>query len=176
LEDDVSTTTHMPARSRPRNGLLLLFLQIPLAAVVAGYLLNLVSFPVASFAVFVASAGFPAWVSHRTTVSEDPGEAVHHLHRYSLRALGVVTVCTVAMAATSAVTGIGSSGVWRGLGAELTGEPSGGSWALLAGIVVRTLVATCAVTSAQVVLGRRAAADSHRLNVMSAAAGIRPQP
>jgi hypothetical protein len=150
----VTTTPSMPARMRPRNGVLLLFLQMPLAAVVAGYVLNLVSLPVASFAVFVSSAAFPAWVSHRTAVSGDPGEAVHHLHRYAVRALGVVAVGTVALVAASAVTGIGSSGVWRGLGAELTGEPSGGSWALLAGVVVCTLVATCTLTSVQVVLGR----------------------
>jgi hypothetical protein len=151
----VTTTTFMPARPRPRNGVVLLFLQMPLAAVVAGYLLDLVSLPVASFAVFVSSAAFPAWVSHRSAVSEDPREAVHHLHRDAVRALGLVTVCTVVMAAASALTGIGSSGVWRGLGAELTGEPSTGSWALLAGVVVTTLVATCTLTSARVVLGGR---------------------
>jgi hypothetical protein len=150
----VTTTQCIPARIRPRNGVLLLFLQMPLAAVVAGYLLNLVSLSVASFAVFVSSGFFPAWVSHRTAVSEEPREAVHHLHRYAVRALGLVTVCTVAMAALSAVTGIGSSGVWRGVGAQLTGEPLGGSWALLAGVVVCTLVATCTLTSVQVLFGR----------------------
>ena len=67
----MTTTSSVPARPRPRNGVLLLFLQMPLAAVVAGYLLDLVSLPVASFAVFVSSAAFPAWVSHRTAVSED---------------------------------------------------------------------------------------------------------
>lgn len=150
----MTTTTFLPARPRPRNGVLLAFLQMPLAAVVAGYLLNLVSLPVASFAVFVSSAAFPAWVSHRTAVSEDPVEAVHHLHRYAVRALAPVTLCTAIMAAASAITGIGSSGVWRGLGAELTGEPSRGSWALLAGVVVTTLVATCALTSVQVLFGQ----------------------
>ncbi len=130
--------------------MLLLFLQMPLAAVVSGYLLDLVSLPVASFAVFVSSAFFPAWVSHRTAVSEDSGEAVHHLHRYAVPALGVVTVCTVAMAAASALTGVGSSGVWRRLGAELSGEPVSGWWALTAGVVVCTLVATCTLISALV--------------------------
>ena len=149
----MTTTSYMPA-SRPRMGVLLLFLQMPLAAVVGGYLLDVVSLPVASFAVFVSSAAFPAWVGHRTAVSEDPREPVHHLHRYAVVAVGLVTVCTVAMAAASAVTGVGSSGLWRGLGAELTGEPSSGSWALLAGVVVCTLVATCSVTSAQVLFGR----------------------
>lgn len=147
------TTTYMPARPRPHNGVLLLFLQMPLAAVVGGYLLDVVSLPVASFAVFASSAAFPAWVSHRTAVSEDPHEPVHHLHRYAVGALGLVAVCTVAMAAASAITGFGSSGLWRGLGAELTGEPTSGPWALLAGVVVCTLVATCTVTSAQVLFG-----------------------
>ena len=150
----MTTTSFMPARRRRRNGVLLLLLQVPLAAVVGGYLLDVVSLPVASFGVFVSSAAFPAWVSHRTTVSEDSREPVHHLHRYAVVAMGLVTVCTVAMAAASAVPGVGSSGVWRGLGAELTGEPSSGSWALLAGVVVCTLVATCSVTSAQVLFGR----------------------
>ena len=150
----MTPTSYPPSRPRPRNGVLMLFLQMPLAAVVGGYLLDVVSLPVASFAVFVSSAAFPAWVSRRTAVSEDPREPVHHLHRYAVVALGVVTVCTVAMAAASAVTGVGSSGLWRGLGAELTGEPSSGSWALLAGVVVCTLVATCSVTSAQVMFGR----------------------
>jgi uncharacterized membrane protein (UPF0182 family) len=149
----VITTSFTPARPRSRNGVLLLFLQMPLAAVVAGYLLNVVSLPVASFAVFVSSAFFPAWVSHRTAVSKDPREPVRHLHRYAVRALALVTVCTAAMAAASAVSGIGSSGLWRGVGAELTGEPSSGSWALLAGVVVSALVATCTLTSAQVLFG-----------------------
>ena len=148
----MTTTSYMPARPRARNGVLLVFLQMPLAAVVAGYLLDVVSLPVAGFAGFVSSAAFPAWVSHRTAVSEDPREAVHHLHRYAVGALALVTVCTVAMALASAVTGAGSSGLWRRLGAELTGEPSGGSWALLAGAVVCTLVATCTVTGAQVLV------------------------
>ena len=148
----MTTTTDIPARPRPCNGVLLLFLQMPLGALLCGYLLQVVSLPVASFAVFVSSAAFPAWVSHRTAVSKDPGEAVHHLHRYAVVALGLVTVCTVAAAAASAVTGDGSSRLWRGLGAELTGEPSGGSWALLAGVVIGTLVATCTVVSAQVLL------------------------
>ena len=149
----MTTTPNMPARGRRRNCVLLLFLQMPLAAVVAGYLLDVVSLPVASFAVFVSSAAFPAWVSHRTAVSEDPRDPVHHLHRYAVRALAVVTGGTVALAAASAVTGVGSSGLWRRLGAELTGEPSSGSWALLAGVVVCTVVATCTLTSVQVVFG-----------------------
>ena len=149
----MTTTSSPPAPPRPGNGVLLAFLQMPLAAVVGGYLLDVVSLPVASFAVFVSAAAFPAWVSHRTAVSEDPREAVHHLHRDAALALGLVTVCTLAMAAASALTGVGSSGLWRGLGAELTGEASSGSWALLAGVVVCTLVATCTVTSAQVLFG-----------------------
>ncbi len=149
----MTTTSYKPAGPRPRNGVLLLFLQMPLAAVVGGYLLDVVSLPVASFAVFVSTAAFPAWVSHRTAVSEDPREPVHHLHRDAVLALGLVTVCTVAMAAASAFTGIGSSGLWRRLGAELIGEPSSGSWALLAGVVVSTVVATCTVISTQVLFG-----------------------
>lgn len=148
----MTTTLSMAARPS-RNGVLLLFLQMPLAAVVGGYLLDVVSLPVASLAVFVASAAFPAWVSHRTAVSEDPRESVRHLHRYAVVAVGLVTVCTVAVAAASTVTGVGSSGLWRRLGAELTGEPASGPWALFAGAVVCTLVATCTVTSALVLLG-----------------------
>ena len=98
-------TTTLSMATRPsRNGVLLLFLQMPLAAVVGGYLLDVVSLPVASFAVFVSSAAFPAWVSHRTAVSEDPRESVRHLHRYAVVAVGLVTVCTVAVAAASTVT------------------------------------------------------------------------
>ena len=169
----MTTPSYSPARPRPRNGVLLLFLQMPLAAVVGGYLLDLVSLPVASFAVFVSSAFFPAWVSHRTGVSDDSSEAVHHLHRYAVRALGLVTVCTVAIAAASALTGVGSSGVWRRLGAELTGEPPSGSWALLAGVVVCTLVATCTLISALVLsrgglIARCLAFMSRRLQAKSA--------
>lgn len=178
----MTTTLSTPARP-PRNGVLLLFLQMPLAAVVGGYLLHVVSLPVASFAVFVASAAFPAWVSHRSAVSEDPREPVHHLHRYAVLALGLVTVGTVAMAAASAVTGVGSSGLWRRLGAELTSEPASGSWALLAGAVVCTLVATCTVTSAQVLFGgglgrgrRRSAEGSVNAGTPSGTSGSTRRP
>ncbi len=146
----MTTASYIPGRGRSRDGMLLLFLQMPPAAVVAGYVLDLVSLPVASFAVFASSAAFPAWVSHRTAVSDDPDDPVRHLHRYAVVAFGAVTAFTVAVVAASAVTGIGAVRLWRELGADLTGEPPSGSWSLLAGLVLYAVAATCALTSCHV--------------------------
>lgn len=62
-----------------KRGVLLAFLQMPPAALVAVYKLGLVPFPVASFAVFVSSTHFRL-VGYRTKVSDDPDEPVHLLH------------------------------------------------------------------------------------------------
>ena len=141
-----------PGRARigdwmAKRGVLLLFLQMPVAAVVVGYALQLVSLPVASFAVFVCAAAFPAWVSHRTGASQDPDEPVHDLHRHVLRALLVVSTFTIALTSALLVVGVAFWHLWYDLGAELTAEPSGGGWSLVAGAVVYGLAALGLVAS-----------------------------
>lgn len=130
-----------------KRGMLLLLLQMPVAAVVVGYGLRLVSLPVACFAVFVSSAAFPAWVSHRSAVSNDRGDPVHELHRYALHALLVVVTVTAVLTPVLVVAGVSVWDLWYDLGAELTAEPSGSGWSLVAGIVVYAVSAICMVTS-----------------------------
>ncbi len=130
-----------------KRGVLLFFLQMPVAAVVLGYGLRLLSLPVACFAVFVSSAAFPAWVSHRTAASNDPSEPVHHLHRHALRALALVTTVTALLTSALLVAGMSFWHFFYDLGAELTAEPSGSGWSLIAGVVVYGLSAICTVTS-----------------------------
>ncbi|MDQ3980844.1 MAG: hypothetical protein M3314_15065 [Actinomycetota bacterium] len=137
-----------------KRGALLVFLQMPVAALVAGYALGLVSFPVATFAVFVSSAAFPAWVSHRITISDDPDEPVHHLHRYALNALVLVAAFTLVLIPAFLAAGTAIWALWYDLGAELTGEPPTGTWSLAAGVVVYGLVAM-SVASSYFVLVRR---------------------
>ena len=138
------------------RGVLLVFLQMPVAAVVVGYGLGLISLPVACFAVFASSAAFPAWVSHRTAASDDPSEPVHHLHRHALRALVVVSILTAALTSALLVAGMSFWHLFYDLGAELTAEPSGSGWSLIAGVVVYGLSAVCTVTSYFVLVpGRR---------------------
>lgn len=136
-----------------KRGVLLVFLQTPVAALVAGYALGLVSFAVATFAVFVSSAAFPAWVSHRITISDDPDDPVHHLHRYALKALVVVGAFTLVLIPTCLAAGTAISAVWYDLGAELTGEPRTGAWSLAGGVVVYGLVTMSVVTSYCVLVG-----------------------
>lgn len=135
-----------------KRGVLLLFLQMPVAAVVLGYGLRLISLPVACFAVFVSSAGFPAWVTHRTAVSNDPGEPVHALHRYALRAFLVVATATAALTSVLLAVGITFWDLWYDLGAELTAEPAGSGWSLIAGVVLYGLSTACMATSYFVLL------------------------
>lgn len=135
-----------------KRGVLLLFLQMPVAGVVLGYGLQLISLPVACFAVFVSSAAFPAWVSHRTAASNDPSEPVHHLHRQALRALVLVTTVTALVTSALLVAGMSFWHFFYDLGAELTAEPSGSGWSLIAGVVVYGLSAMCIVTSCFVLL------------------------
>lgn len=130
-----------------KRGILLVFLQMPAAALMVGYVLRLISFPVASFAVFVSSAAFPAWVSYRISISDDPDEPVHDLHRYAARALAAVAAFTVALMPVLMAADIDFWRLWSDLGAELTGEAPAGSWSLVAGVVVYGLVATCLATS-----------------------------
>ncbi len=167
------TTTSFPLPGAPpavastggwmaKRGVLLLFLQMPVAAVVVGYGLDLVSFPVASFAVFVSSAAFPAWVSHRTAVSDDPHEPAHHLHRLAVRALVAAAAITILLIPVFSTAGVAFWRLWYRLGAALTGEPTGGSWSLIAGAIVYGLVATCVMTSYQVVVRGRSGATPPR--------------
>lgn len=139
-----------------KRGVLLLLLQMPAAALVLGYCLRLISLPVACFAVFVSSAAFPAWVSHRTTASNDPGEPVHHLHRHALRAVLLVATVTAVLTSALFVSGIAFWHFWYDLGAELTAEPRGSGWSLIAGVVVYGLSAICMATSYFVLLTRSA--------------------
>ena len=159
-----TTAFPLPARPQPavtrtsgwmaKRGVLLVFLQMPVAALIVGYVLGLISFPVASFAVFVSSAAFPAWVSYRTTISNDPDEPVHHMHRYALHALASVAAFTIALIPVFFAAGVAFWRLWSDLGAELTGEPAAGSWSLVAGVVVYGLVATCLAISYFVLVGR----------------------
>ena len=148
-----------PGRARigdwmAKRGVLLVFLQMPAAAVVVGYALQLVSLSVASFAVFVCAAAFPAWVSYRTGVSQDPDEPVHDLHRHALRALVVVSTFTMALTSALFVAGASFWHLWYDLGAELTAEPSRGAWSLLAGVVVYGVTALGLVISYFVLIPR----------------------
>ena len=136
------------------RGVMLAFLQMPVAALVVGYSLGLISFPVASFAVFVPTAAFPAWVSYRITRSDDPDEPVHHLHRHAGRALVAVTAITVVLIPAFLVADIAYWRLWYDLGSELTAEPATGSWSLVAGVVVYGLVAMCVATSYFVLVRR----------------------
>jgi hypothetical protein len=138
-----------------KRGVLLLLLQVPIAAVVLGYGLRLVSLPVACLAVFVSAAAFPAWASHRMAASDDPNEPVHHLHRHALRAAVVVAGFTPVVATALIVTGSSVLHLWYDLGAELTAEPSGAGWSLIAGLILYCLVAVCTATSCSVLLTSR---------------------
>lgn len=138
-----------------KRGALLLFLQMPVAALVLGYGLRLLSLPVACFAVFVSSAAFPAWVSHRTAASDDPSEPAHHLHHHALRALVLVTAVTALLTSALWVAGTSFWPFFYELGAELTAEPSGSGWSLIAGVVVYGLAAICTVTSCLVLSSAR---------------------
>lgn len=137
-----------------KRGVLLVFLQMPVAALVVGYALGLVSFPVATFAVFVSSAAFPAWVSYRTAVSDDPDEPVRHLHHYVLQAGQVVAVFTAVTMTASWAADIAFWRLWYDLGARLTGESATGSWSLVGGMVVYGLVAVCLAVSYFVLVRR----------------------
>jgi hypothetical protein len=141
------------------RGVLLAFLQMPVAAVVAGYALGLISFPVASFAVFVSSAAFPSWVSYRITRSDDPDEPVHHLHRHAVGAMVAVTVITIVLIPVLAAADLAYWRLWYDLGADLTGEPARGSWSLVAGLVVYGLVTMCVAMSYYVLVRRRRLLD-----------------
>ena len=159
-----TTSFHLPAGTQAgiastggwmaKRGVLLVFLQMPVAALVVGYALQLVSFPVATFAVFVSSAAFPAWVSYRTAVSDDPEEPVHHLHHHVIQAGQVVAACTAVLVTTSLVADIAPWTLWYDLGTRLTGESATGLWSLVSGIVVYGLVALCLATSYYVLVRR----------------------
>jgi hypothetical protein len=160
------TTTSFPLAAGPqaavrhsggwmtKRGVLLLFLQMPVVSLVVGYALELVSFPVATFAVFVSSAAFPAWVSYRTSVSEDLDEPIHHLHRHAFHALLVVATFTIVLVPTFLAVGVSFWQLWHDLGAELTAEPPAGSWSLVAGMIAYGLAAAGLAISYYVLVRR----------------------
>ncbi|HTF54260.1 MAG TPA: hypothetical protein VK735_43015 [Pseudonocardia sp.] len=137
-----------------KRGALFLFLQMPAAALLVGYLLRLMSFPVANFAVFVSFPVFAAWTSYRKTVSDDSDEPVHHLHRYALYALVPVAAFSLAQIPAFLAADIVYWQLWYELGTQLTAEPSNQPWSLTAGVVAYMLVGMGLVMSYYVLFRR----------------------
>lgn len=163
------TTTSMPASIRsnlpPRplaswlvqRGVPGLFLLVPAAAVLVGHLWRLTTLPVAMFAVFVSFSAFTAWVSYRATVSLDPSEPVHHLHRYALRAMLPVAAFTLTQVPAIFISDIAYWQLWSDLGGHLTGEPDSHPWSLAAGALL------CAVVGTGLVMGYYVLFKRHNL-------------
>jgi MFS family permease len=132
------------------RGMLCLFLLMPAAAVLIGYLLRLVPLPVAVYGVFVSFGLFTAWVSYRFTSSDDPDEPVRHLHRYALYALLPFAAFTLAQIPAFFAADVVPWQLWSELGSALTREPSTQLWSLAAGIVLYVLVGMGLVMSSYV--------------------------
>ncbi|OLB76170.1 MAG: hypothetical protein AUI14_19500 [Actinobacteria bacterium 13_2_20CM_2_71_6] len=151
----MATTTTAPVRDNPagpprsvlaplrgwllERGILFAFLQMPIAALFAGYLLRLTTLPLATLGVFVSFAGFTTWVSYRRRASTDPDEPVHHLHRYALYAILPYTVFSLARIPAFYTSGIVYWQLWYGFGNQLTGEPATQLASLVPGMVLYTI-------------------------------------
>lgn len=138
-----------------KRGVLCLFLLMPAAAVLVGYLWRLTSLPVAMFGVFVSFAAFTAWVSYHTTVSDDPDEPVHHLHRYALYAVLPVVAFSLTHVAALFLADIAYLQLWSDVGSHLTGEPSAQPWARAGGALLYAVVGMGIVMSYYVLFNRR---------------------
>lgn len=122
-----------------KRGVLFAFLQMPIAALFAGFLLRLTTLPLATFGVFVSFAAFTAWVSYRRAVSDDPAEPVHHLHRYALYALLPYAVFSIARIPALFASHLVYWQLWYGFGSQLTGEPGTQVASLVPGMAMYTV-------------------------------------
>ena len=123
-----------------KRGVLFLLLQMPVLALFGGFLLRVTTLPIAMFGVFISFAVFTVWVSYRITVSDDPDEPVHHLHRYALYALVPVVIFSIVQIPMFFAGDLVYWQTWYTFGAQLTGEPGAQLGTLAAGMVMYTLV------------------------------------
>jgi hypothetical protein len=137
-----------------KRGVLFAFLQMPIAALFAGFLLRVTTLPLATFGVFVSFAAFTAWVSHRRAVSDDPTEPVHHLHRYALYALLPYAVFSVARIPAFYTSHLVYWQLWYGFGSQLTGESGTRLASLVPGMVMYTIQGIGLVVSFYVLFQR----------------------
>lgn len=139
---------------------------MPIAAVVLGYGLRLIPLPVPCFAVFVSSAGFPAWV-------ESPQRSVQRPLRARARVSSLRLPSFPRRGDRHGRSDFGPPRCGNHLlgplarpRRELTAEPAGSGWSLIAGVVVYTLTTVCMATIYFVLLrtasGRQAATVQQR--------------
>jgi hypothetical protein len=121
------------------RGILYGLLETPILAVIAGFFFRLVPFPFASISVLLAFMALPMWLAYRRSVSTNPAEPVHHVHRYALYALLPGAVFTVARIPANLTLGVVYWHPWYDFGSALTGAPIGQYDSLLAGAVLNAL-------------------------------------
>lgn len=105
------------------HGVLYVLISTPLLAVVAGFFLELVSYPLASYGVLLGAAVLPLWVAHRVGHSSHPDEPVKQLTKYARNALVPVVIFTIARIPMFYVFGIPYWHPWYAFGNAFTGLP-----------------------------------------------------
>jgi hypothetical protein len=122
-----------------KRGVLFLLLQMPIVALLGGFLLRVTTLAIATYGVFISFAVLTVWVSYRMTVSRDPDEPVHKLHRYALYALLPVAIFSIVRITMFFADDLVYWQLWYAFGAQLTGEPVAQLGTLAAGMVMYTL-------------------------------------
>ena len=121
------------------RGVLYVLISTPLLAVVAGFFLGLLTYPLASYGVLLGAALLPLWVSHRVRHSSDPDEPVNQLTTYARNALVPVVIFTTARIPMFYLFGIPYWHPWYAFGNAFTSLPVDQFGTLAAGAVLYCL-------------------------------------
>ncbi|OLB76171.1 MAG: hypothetical protein AUI14_19505 [Actinobacteria bacterium 13_2_20CM_2_71_6] len=121
-----------------QRGVLFVLLLTPVTALLLG-LLRIVPNRLGYLALLLAFLALPVWVVWRGTVSSDPDEPVHHLHRYALYALFPYVVFSVVRIPAFYLFAFPYWAPWYLFGNGATGEPVGFASSLVPGAVLYSL-------------------------------------
>lgn len=122
-----------------KRGVLYALTQTPLLAIIGGFFLKVAPYRVMIFGVLLSFVLLPVWIVHRKTVSQDPTEPVHHLHKYALWALLTFPVFSLVRIPTHYLFGMAYWHPWYDFGSSLTGLPVGHFASLVPGAFLYSL-------------------------------------
>jgi hypothetical protein len=115
------------------RGVLYALTQTPILAIIGGVFYHVLPYHFLVLTVFASLIGLPIWIAYRKSVSTNPDEPVHHLHKYALWALPAAGMFTVSRIPLHYTIGIIYWHPWYDFGTALTGGSLSDSTTLFVG-------------------------------------------
>ena len=105
------------------RGVLYVLTGTPIVAIIGGVFYHVLPYPFLLCAVLIAFVVLPIWTTWRRSVSTNPAEPAHHLHKYALCALPAAAMFSVVRIPLHFTNGIIYWHPWYDFGNALTNTP-----------------------------------------------------